>query len=806
VQSEARVVIIGGGVAGCSLLYHLTKLGWSDVLLIEKDELTSGSTWHAAGLCTHFNPSYNLMKLLRYSLDLYESLEAETGQAVDLHRCGSVRLAASQDRLDEFEHRKGIAEMLGVPFEIVSPERTRELFPLADTRDTLGAAYLPSDGYIDPTGLTHALAKGATAKGARVLRHTGVTAIAREPGGWRIETPKGEIRAEIVVNAAGQWARQVGQLVGVNLPIVPLEHHFILTEPMDEVGALQTELPILRDPDASFYVREEGGGLIIGPFEPNTVPWALDGVPDDFHSSLLPPDMDRLEDVLTAAAQRVPSFANAGIKSVINGPDGYTPDGRCLMGPVPGLPDFHVLAGFSIFGIVFSGGAGKYAAEWIVEGQPSDNMWEVDVRRFDDYASSTNYVAARACEVYEHEYAIHYPEEERPAGRPLKTTPLYGRLKEKGAVFGARFGWERPLWFARSGKAQDEYSFRRGNWHAAVGEECKAVRSGVGVLDQTSFAKYELSGPGAEGFLDRLCANRLPARRGRIVLTQMCTERGGVECDVTVTRLEDDRFYVVSAAATERHDYAWIAQHLPDDDSVRLENVTSRTGVLTLAGPRSRDVLQALSDHDCSNKAFRFFRCHELHVGMAPVRALRVSYVGELGYELHHPIEYQRYLYDRLMEVGAPFQIVDWGYRALDSMRLEKAYRLWGVDMSADWTPLEAGMERFVALDKGEFIGRDALLRQRERGVERKLACLVVDVDDADPHGYEPILVGDEAIAYVMAGGYGHTVEKTIVLAYLPNAYLEPGTEVDVKILGTRRSARVVEQPLYDPKNERLLS
>jgi dimethylglycine dehydrogenase len=780
-------------------------MGWSDVLLVEKDELTSGSTWHAAGLCTQFNPSYNLMKLLRYSLELYERLEAETGQSVDLHRCGSLRLAGSQDRLDEFEHRKGIAEMLGVPFEIVSPERARELFPLLDTQDIVGAAHLPSDGYIDPTGVTQALAKGAVSKGARILRHAAVTAIERERAGWRLQTSKGEIRAEIVVNAAGQWARRIGQLVGVDLPIVPLEHHYLVTEVMDEVAALETELPVLRDTDASFYVRGEGGALLVGPFERNTRPWALDGVPEDFHSSLLPADLDRLEDVLAAVARRVPAFASAGIKTIVNGPDGYTPDGRCLMGPVPGIENFHVLAGFSIFGIVFGGGAGKYAAEWIVEGQPSDNMWELDVRRFDEYASSTTYVAERACEVYGHEYAIHYPEEERPAGRPLKTGPLYDRLLSKGAVYGARFGWERPLWFARNGSARDEYSFRRGNWHAAVGEECRAVRSSAGVLDQTSFAKYELSGPGAERLLDRLCANRLPATAGRIVLTQMCTPRGGVECDVTVTRLGRDRFYVVSAAATERHDHAWIARHLPDDGSVRLENVSSRYGVLTLAGPRSRDVLRALTSTDCSRKGFPFFRCRELQVGMTPVRALRVSYVGELGYELHHPIEYQRHLYDLLMEAGAPFQIVDWGYRALDSMRLEKAYRLWGVDMSADWTPLEAGMERFVAFDKGDFIGRDALLRQRERGVERGLACLVVDPADADPHGYEPILAGDDAIGYVAAGGYGHTVEKTIALAYLPVAYLEPGTELEVKILGARRSAHVVEQPLYDPGNERLL-
>ena len=806
VPSEARVVIIGGGVAGCSLLYHLTRLGWDDVILVEKDELTSGSTWHAAGLCTQYIPSYNLMKLLRYSLDLYGSLEAETGQTVDFRRCGSVRLAESQDRLDDFHYRKGIADLLGVPFEIVSPERARELFPLLDLDGVVGAAYLPTDGHVEPSDVTQALAKGARSRGAKIFRHTAVNAIERSGGSWLVETAKGVIRTDIVVNAAGQWAKQVGHMVGVDLPIVPLEHQFLVTEPVEEISSLEVELPVLRDSAASFYVREEGGGLLIGPFERKPKPWALEGIPDDFHSRLLPPDLDRLVDVLEAAASRVPAFANVGIKSIINGPDGYTPDGKCLMGPVPGLPGFHVLAGFSIFGIVFGGGAGKYAAEWIVEGQPSDNMWELDVRRFGAYANSVKYVAARACEVYEREYAIHYPEEELPAGRPLKTSPLHERLLAKGAVFGARFGWERPLWFSPEGPARDEYSFHRGNWHTAVGNECSAVRSSVGVLDQTSFAKYEVSGPGAEGFLDRLCANGLPSSIGRMSLTQMCTPRGGIECDVTVTRLAEDRFYVVSAAATELHDFEWIARHLPADDSVELANVTNRKGVLTLAGPRSRDLLQAITDTDCSRKAFPFFRCRELHAGTAPVRVLRVSYVGELGYELHHATEDQSYLYDLLMEAGREHGIVDFGYRALDSMRLEKAYRLWGSDMSADYTPLEAGMGRFVDFEKGDFIGRDALLRQREHGLERGLACLVVEAGDADPHGYEPILAGRERIGYVASGGYGHTVEKTIVLAYLPAAYLEPGTELTVEILGERREARVVEQPLYDPENKRLLS
>jgi len=806
VENQARVVVIGGGVAGCSLIYHLTKLGWSDVLLLEENELTSGSTWHAAGLCTQFHSSYNLMNLLRYSIDLYESLEVETGQPVDYHRCGSIRLASTQDRLDEFRHRKGIADTVGVPCEIITPERAKELFPLAEMDGVIAACHLPTDGYIDPTALTHAFVKGATNKGAKVHRHTAVTGIERSGDDWIVHTNKGDIRAEIVVNAAGQWARQVGQMVGANLPIVPLEHHYLITEVVDEVASREIELPVMRDAEASYYVRGEGGALLVGPFERNTVPWAVNGIPKDFHSSLLEPNLDRLESILEAVAKRIPCFENAGIKTVINGPDGYTPDGYCLMGPVPGLRNFHVLAGFSIFGIVFGGGAGKYAAEWIVEGQTSDNMWEVDARRFDDYARSTKYIAARACEVYGREYSIHYPEEELPAGRPLKTGPLYDRLKAKGAVFGSRFAWERPLWFAREGEARDEYSFHRGNWHDTVAAECRDVRSSIGVLDQTSFAKYEVSGPGAEAFLDYLCANKLPKRIGRIALTQMCTPKGGIECDVTVTKTAEGSYYVVSAAATERHDYEWIARHIPDDGSVQLENVSSRIAVLTLAGPRSRDVLEAMTDSDVSNKAFRFFRCQEFHVGMVPVRALRVSFVGELGYELHHPIEYQRALYDLIMEAGEPHGIVDFGYRTLESLRLEKAYRLWGSDMSADWSPLQAGMERFVNFDKGDFIGRDALLAERERGVDRRLACLVIDVDGADTHAYEPVLANGENIGYVASGGYGHTVEKSIAFAYIPVAHAAAGTELEVEILGERRPALVVEEALYDPKNERLLS
>jgi dimethylglycine dehydrogenase len=807
VIAEARVVVVGGGIAGVSTLYHLTRLGWSDVALVEADELTSGSTWHAAGLCTQFVQSHNLMRLLRTSVELYGALEQETGVAVDFHQCGSVRIGTTRDRLLQFEQVRGIAESVGVPFEIVAPERAVELFPLARPDGVLAAAYLPTDGHIDPTSLTNALAKGAVDGGATIVRRTRVTHLERRGGGWTVSTRAGEIRAEHVVIAAGQWSREVGRLVGVDLPIVSLQHHYLHTDPMPQIESRSVELPVFRDPDNSFYARQEGAGLIVGPFERNPLTWALEGIPEGFHRQLLPPNLDQIEDCLGAAAGRIPSFGDVGIRRVINGPDGYTPDGRCLMGPIPGRPGLHVLAGFSIFGIVFGGGAGKYCAEWIVDGQPSDSMWELDVSRFGDYARTTSYVVERATEVFEDEYRIHYPEEERPAARPLRTDPIYEGLVAKGAVMGVRSGWERPLWFATSGLTRDEYSFGRGNWFDAVGEECRAVRGGVGVLDQTSFAKYVVSGDGASTLLDRLCANRLPTEVGRMALTQMCTARGGVEADVTIALLRPGCYYVVSAAATETHDLAWIDRHTPHDGSVRVDNVTSRDGVLTLAGPKSRELLERVSRDDFSNRGFPFFRARYVEIGRVRVLAMRVSYVGELGWELHHPIEEQRTLYDLLFEAGEDLGLVDFGYRALDSMRLEKCYRLWGADLSADWSPLQAGLGRFVALDKGDFIGREALTREHESGRTHVLSCLVVDAVGVDARGLEPVYArGARPIAYVSSGGYGHTIQQSIALAYLPAEHAAVGTELTIGILGERRRAVVCDQPLLDPAGERLRS
>lgn len=804
-KSHARVVVIGGGVAGCSLLYHLTRLGWSDVVLVDKGELTSGSTWHAAGLCTQFNMSLAVTKLLMYSVNLYQSLEAETGQPVGFHRVGSVRLATTRDRLDQYRHARAKARILGLPFELIGPPEIKAFCPILSLDGILGAAYTPTDGYIDPSSVTRALAKGARDRGAVIYRQTRVTGLRPTAGGgWEVVTDQGTIIVEIVVNAAGLWGRAIGEMAGVSLPIIPMEHQYLITDAVPDLAGRPREMPVVRDVERSFYLRQELDGLLLGVYETNPLPWAVKGIPPEFGQQLLPPNLPQIQAFVTSAKERVPVLAEAGIRRIVNGPVSYTPDGNCLMGEVPGLRNYYVLAGFS-YGIVQGGGAGRYAAEWIVEGRPSDDVGELDVRRFGPYAAATPYTVARACEVYEREYAVPYPHQEEATGRPLKTDPLYDLLKMKGAVFGARSGWECPLWFAPRGvEPVDELTFHRPNWFARVGAECRLVRERVGVLDQTSFAKYEISGPGAAAFLSRLCANALPSAPGTIGLTPMLNAKGGIECAVSVTRLGPDRFYVISPAISETHDLAWMERHCPANGRVTIENVTSRYGVLTVAGPRARALLQGVSADDFSNAAFPFLTARDVYLGSAPVRAMRISSAGELGWELHHPIEYQRYLYDLLVDGGRPFGLVDFGERALESMRLEKGYRRWGTDISSHCTPYEAGLGHLVTLDKGDFLGRDALLRQKGKGVQRTLACLTIETDDALPYGAEPIFAGDEVVSGIASGGYGHLVRAAIGLAYLPVKLAGPGTRLEVEILGERCPAVVVDVPLYDPENSRL--
>ena len=803
---RVRVLVIGGGIAGCSVLHHLAELGWTDTLLVEKGELTCGSTWHAAGLCTQFHSSRPMTKLLMRSLEIYRDLEGPSGLPVDMRTVGSVRLATTPERVDEVRAREGLARTLDLPYEVVGPEQVAELFPLADVEDVLAAAYLPTDGWVDPTAVTQAFAHSAREAGAAISQRTAVTGFTRSPEGWTVHTDRGDVECEHVVNCAGMWARQVGALAGARLPIVPLEHHYVVTEAIDSVSNLEKELPVLRDPEASFYVRGENDSLLVGPFEFTPKSWSEHRVAEDFEGRLLPANLERIMPVLLDAAKRVPELENAGLKTLLNGPDGYTPDGLCLMGEVAGLRGFHVLAGFSIFGIVFGGGAGEYLAQWIVNGRPDDSMWDVDVRRFGPYADSYGHRVPKALETYAHEYKTHYEDEELPAGRPMKTDPLYDVLAGRGAVFGARFGWERPLWFSGPGDpATDEPSMRVPDWHEPVGRECRAVREAVGVLDQSSFAKFVVSGPDAERELARLCANRLPAEVGRISLTQMLNEGGGIECDVTVARVSPDAFYVVSAAATEEHDLAWIRENLPASDRVSVRNVTARYGVLTVAGPKSRELLAGLTESDLSKKGLPFFRHASMEIAGVPLRAMRLSYVGELGYELHHPVEYSRVLYGALVEAGEEYGLVDFGYRALESMRLEKGYRLWGKDILPTNTPLEAGFDRLVDWDH-DFIGREALLRAKEAGPGRLLVSLALDPArrDAYPHQYDPVYRGEELVAHLAAGGFGHTLDQAVALAYLPTAIARDGEPVEVSILGERTAATISEEPLFDPENERL--
>jgi dimethylglycine dehydrogenase len=807
-KTHARVVIVGGGVVGVSILYHLVKKGWSDVVLCEKMELTHGSTWHAAGLLPLFNMSYTVGQIHKYSVDLYKGLEAETGQAVGFHQTGNLRLATNRDRMDEYQKYCGTANTIGVPFRIITPKEVKELWPLCNVEGIVGALYHPQDGHVAPADVTMALAKGARSGGAEIYRQTKVTGIQQQPNGeWLVKTDKGDITCEHVVSASGSWARQTGKMVGLDLPVIAVEHQYLVTEEIPELAERKKqglpELAVLRESDQSYYMREERQGLILGPYEKGAPAWAVDGVPDAFGQELLAPDYDRLEPHINAAIRRVPVFGKAGIKDCINGPIPYTPDGSPLIGPAWGLKNFWMCEGHS-FGITAAGGSGWQLAEWMVEGEPGIDMWDVDARRFGDYANK-RYTKIKNEECYEHVFILHYPLEERPAGRPAKTAPAYLRQKELGAVFGQKFGWERANWFAPKGmEPKDKYSFRRTNFFEPVREEVKAVRERAGLLDLTGFSKFEVSGPGAEAFLDRLVANRLPKKVGRIQLCHVCTPKGGVACEWTITRLGEQAFYIISAAAAERHDFDVLAKNLPADGSVQLGDVTLERGVLVVAGPRARDVMAKLTDADLSNTAFPWLSAQEITVGLAPVRALRVNFVGELGWELHHPLAYQLHLWDSIMDAGKEFDIRPFGIRAMDSLRVEKSYRYWRVDLSTEYSPLESGMGRFVQLNKGEFIGRAALLRQQQKGLPWNFVTLAVQVKDSDPWGNEPIYAGDKMVGRATSGAYGYTLGKSLAVGYVRPDYAAPGTKLEMVLLGERYPAEVVPESPWDPENARL--
>jgi dimethylglycine dehydrogenase len=807
-KSHARVVIVGGGIVGVSILYHLTKKGWTDAVLLEKMDLTHGSTWHAAGLLPLFNMSYSVGQLHKYSVDLYKSLEAETGQAVGFHQTGNLRLATNRDRMDEYYKYCGTANTIGVPFEVITPRQVKELWPLCNTEGLVGALYHPHDGHVAPADVTMALAKGARTRGGEIHRQTKVTAISRTASGeWLVMTDKGDIVCEHVVTATGSWARQVAAMVGLDIPVIAVEHQYLVTEPAPELEERKSkglpELAVLRESDASYYMREERQGFILGPYEKGAPAWAVDGVPENFGQELLAADIDRLEPHIHAAINRVPAFGKVGIKDCINGPIPYTPDGSPLIGPAWGLKNFWLAEGFS-FGITAAGGAGNLLSDWMVHGEPAIDPWDVDGRRFGAYANK-RYTKVKNEECYEHVFIVHYPLEERPGARPLKAAPCYDRMKALGAVFGQKFGWERPNWFAPKGaERKEKYSFRRTNWFEPVREECKAVRERVGLLDLTGFSKFEVSGPGAEAFLDRLVANRLPKKIGRIGLVHALTPQGGVRSELTITRLADDRFYIVSAAAAERHDLDVMQRNLPSDGSVRIDVLTQSMGVLVLAGPKSREALKKVTDADLSNDKFPWLSGQEIAIGEAPVRALRVNFVGELGWELHHQLSNQNHIFDRLMEAGAAFDIRPFGIRAMDSLRIEKSYKYWRGDIFTEYSAWESGLERFVHLNKGEFIGREALVRQQQQGIPRKFVTVEVDAIDSDPWGNEPLFVGAAMVGRTTSGAHGYTIGKSLAVAYVDTAHAKVGAELEIQMLGERHKARIIPDSPWDPENARL--
>jgi dimethylglycine dehydrogenase len=833
-RTHARAVVIGGGVVGVSTAYHLAKKGWSDVVLLERKELTSGSTWHAAGLLPLFNLSYSVGQIHKYSVALYKTLEAETGQSVGLRQVSNIRLARTRDRWDEYMLYAGVAETIGVTINKLTPRQVQEIWPLCNVEGILGAIQHPEDGYIQPADLTQALAKGARARGAEINRNTTVTAIERRASGeWLVRTDKGDIVCEHVVAATGNFARRTGAMVGLDVPVIPVEHQYIVTEPHPAIVARQKaglpEMGVLRESDSSWYMREENGGLILGPYEVGAPACYVDGPSDGSEYELFQEDLDRLAPHVETAIARVPAFGEVGIKKVYNGAIAYTPDGSPIIGPAWELKNFWLNEGHS-FGVTAAGGAGWQLAEWIVEGEPSVDMMGVDPRRFGPHATR-GYLRAKNEEAYANVFSVHYPDEERAAARPLKRAPCYERMRDLGAVFGSVYGWERPNWFAPKDYGLDEaalakpdvllrdnhppvkpgerprekWSFRRSNYFDFVGAECRHVHEKVGLLDMTAFAKFDVGGPGAAAWLDSLFANKLPQKVGRIALCHLLSANGGVRSEFTVYKRGPQDFYLVSAGAYERHDWDQLVKRVPRDGSVNLQKVTTQHGVLVLAGPRSRDLLQSLTDADLSNAAFPWLTGKEIDVGHASAHALRVNFVGELGWELHHPIEMQNTIFDMLVAAGAKFDLKPFGIKAMDSMRLEKSYRLIPRELSIEYAAYESGLDRFVHPGKGGFLGREALLRWRDKGFANRFATLEVHgVTDADARGSEPIHRAGRLVGRTTSGGFGWRLAKSLALAMLQPDCAELGTELDVTILGKAHKATVIAESPFDPKNERL--
>jgi glycine cleavage system aminomethyltransferase T/glycine/D-amino acid oxidase-like deaminating enzyme len=800
-------VVIGGGVGGCSVLYHLAKLGWTDSVLVEQFQLTHGSTWHSAGLVGQLRSTISLTRMMQYSVGLYAELRELTGNDPGWHQLGGLRLASSKARLEEIRRQAAWARTFGLPMEIVSAEEAQAMFPPMSTKGVEAAAFLPGDGYLDPSQLTFALADGARALGAQIEQRTKVSDIHLRDGRvHEVVTDKGVIECEVVVNAAGMYAPQIGRLVGVDIPIIPFAHQYLVTEPLDPP---LVPLPTLRDPDNIHYFRTEVGGLVMGGYERKPYAWALDGVPDDFEARLLPEDWERMEEIQANSIERVPIMETQPVKKFFNGPEAFTPDAEFILGESD-VPGFFVAGGFCAHGLAGAGGVGKVMAEWIVDGQPEWDLWHMDIRRFSRHYRSQRYALARAYEALSKYYDIKYPGEEKQSGRPLRVSSAYQRHKELGAAFGEKAGWERVNWYESNAAAGDEALRPRGwageNWSPAIGAEALATRECAGLFDESSFSKLEVIGPGACAFLELICANRIDKPVGSVVYTQMLNLRGGIECDLSVIRRAADRFQLVTGTAFGVHDRRWIESRAPRDGTVYVSDVTSASACFGLWGPRARDILQPLTKSSLANERFPYLTAQEISVGDVPCLAVRVTYVGELGWELYCPTEYGLRLWDTLWEAGQAHGMVAAGYRAIDALRLEKGYRAWSSDLTPERTPDVAGLGFAVKLDKGEFNGRDALEAARAAGEPpERLVTIVLEDPRAIALGSEPVkLLGGDMIGRVTSGGFGYTTEASIVLAYVPSTYAAPATRVEVDIFGDWIGGEVRADPLYDPAGERV--
>ena len=807
--NNARAVVIGGGVIGCSIAYHLTRIGWTDVVLVERKKLTSGTTWHAAGLIGQLRDNQDMTKLAKYTAELYSRLEAETGQATGFKQNGSLSIATTEGRLEDLKRRADMAKVFGLRVDVIGPEECKDIYPLITVDDVIGGIFVPSDGTANPTDVTMALAKGARQGGAQVFEDTKVTAINHSDGRVTgVETEAGTIRAPYVVLAAGMWTRDIAATVGVTVPLHACEHFYIVTEPFDGVTP---DLPVLRDYDACAYYKEDAGKMLLGAFEPEAKPWGMDGIPDDFCFDQLPDDFDHFQPILEKALQRMPALENAGIQTFFNGPESFTPDNRYYLGSAPGMEGLFVAAGMNSIGVQSAGGVGQALAEWMDSGHPTMDLWTVDIRRALKFQGEPGYLKERVTESLGRLYAVHWPFYQFKAARNVRLTPFYQRLKKQGACFAEAQGWERPGWYAPEG-VQPEYiySFSRQNWFEYWAAEHKAVRENVGLFDQTPFAKFRLRGGDAEAVLNNICAADVAVDVGRVVYSQWLNERGGIEADLTVTREAEDRYLIVTGAASQVRDADWLSRHIPEGADAALSDVTDDMAVLGVMGPKSRALLEGLCEADLSNDAFPYLTSRKIEIGGVLIRASRITYVGELGWELYIPTADATDVYDAITAAGNELGLALAGTHAMDSLRIEKAYRRWGHDIGDQDTGLEAGLGFAVAWDKpAGFIGRDALLKQREKGVKRRLVQFALDDPEPLLYGNEPIYRSGKIAGYVTTAMYGHTLGSAIGLGYVED---EGGVDADYVTAGSyeleaasvRYPARASLKPLYDPKGDRI--